>query len=475
MEGAVKGAILFLLALFLVILSLTPLFPRATVSEATAFASIIVPDNFTTIQEAINNANSGDTIFVSSGIYYEHVVVNKTVVLIGENRETTIVDGSNAGTVIQITASNVKITGFKLQNTGWKWGRSGVEVYNVNNCEIEDNSVFLTCHQIRLVGSRGTKIIGNNISAPSDPFPQSAYGIRLENSTNCLIMNNRISNNIGGVHLGNATNCTVTGNNIFQNSQGIRLYSPCIDNNIIANTVYNNTYDGMIEAMPTNQTLVGNVFVHNNFINNSEPFIYKVTGCIWDNGYEGNYWTGYIGVDLDNNGIGDTIHHIGKEQDCYPLMGQYYEFHVSRETVTYSVALICNSSIDESSFSLKNNGITKAIIFNLTSKNSNLGFCRVSIPRALSDGPYTLLVDGSLESNATLRELPLSNDTYALLYFTYIGTAHAITISGVKENVNELHLEPYVILTLVVLLALAVTAMYLIGKGRGKIEEPSTQ
>ena len=40
--------------------------------------TIIVPDEYSSIQEAINNANEEDTIFVRAGIYYEHVVVNKT-------------------------------------------------------------------------------------------------------------------------------------------------------------------------------------------------------------------------------------------------------------------------------------------------------------------------------------------------------------------------------------------------------------
>ena len=51
------------------------------------------PADFYTIQGAINAASPGDTIFVYSGTYYENVVVNKTVSLIGENRSNTIIDG----------------------------------------------------------------------------------------------------------------------------------------------------------------------------------------------------------------------------------------------------------------------------------------------------------------------------------------------------------------------------------------------
>ena len=35
------------------------------------------PGNYSTIQEAINDANNGDTVFVYNGTYYEHVTINK--------------------------------------------------------------------------------------------------------------------------------------------------------------------------------------------------------------------------------------------------------------------------------------------------------------------------------------------------------------------------------------------------------------
>ena len=63
----------------------------------TESATTIVPDDFLTIQEAISNAVEGDIIFVETGIYYEHVVVNKTVSILGEDVDTTIIDGNNTG------------------------------------------------------------------------------------------------------------------------------------------------------------------------------------------------------------------------------------------------------------------------------------------------------------------------------------------------------------------------------------------
>ena len=90
--------------------------------------TIIVPDDYATIQEAINNANEGDTVFVRAGTYYEHVVVNKAISLIGEDPSSTIIDGNESGTVVFITADNVDVDGFMIQNGG-----EGIRLYHSCN------------------------------------------------------------------------------------------------------------------------------------------------------------------------------------------------------------------------------------------------------------------------------------------------------------------------------------------------------
>ena len=227
-----------------------------------------------------------------------------------------------------ITADNVTLADFTIQNSGWGWYRNGIYVYGADNCRIEGNILLSNCHNIRLNCSRDSQVLDNTIDG-------DGYGIRLINSVNCTAIGNNVSNCIGGVHLQNATSCTVKRNCFTQNSQGVRLYSPCLYNKIMANTVYNNTYDGMIERMPPNGTFFGNIFFHNNFINNTRPFIYKVSGNVWDDGYPsgGNYWSRYNGTDLfsgtyqdetGSDGIGDTPYIIGDfDADKYPLMNPW--------------------------------------------------------------------------------------------------------------------------------------------------------
>jgi hypothetical protein len=77
----------------------------------------IVPDNYPTIQAAINGVNSGDSIFVRKGTYHENVVANKTVALLGEDRNMTIIDGGGLGYVVGIRGvNNVSVYNFTIQN-----------------------------------------------------------------------------------------------------------------------------------------------------------------------------------------------------------------------------------------------------------------------------------------------------------------------------------------------------------------------
>ena len=74
--------------------------------------TIIVPDDYPTIQAAINAANDGDTVFVRNGTYYENVVVNKPVSLVGEDKQTTNIDGNNTGYCARIQSNGVVLENF---------------------------------------------------------------------------------------------------------------------------------------------------------------------------------------------------------------------------------------------------------------------------------------------------------------------------------------------------------------------------
>ncbi|MBU1261526.1 hypothetical protein KKG61_09670 [bacterium] len=78
-------------------------------------ADIYVPDDYATIQEAVNAANDGDTIYVSAGIYNEAVYVNKGIALVGVGTPTITASGlgdTNTVTFEGNATNNVSISGF---------------------------------------------------------------------------------------------------------------------------------------------------------------------------------------------------------------------------------------------------------------------------------------------------------------------------------------------------------------------------
>ena len=100
------------------------------------------PDNYTKIRSAIREASDGDTVFVydDSSPYYEHVDVYKVIDLIGENKDTTIIDASGEGDVIHISVDGVRVSGFTLQNSGKDWRNAGIDI-GANNAFITNNNI----------------------------------------------------------------------------------------------------------------------------------------------------------------------------------------------------------------------------------------------------------------------------------------------------------------------------------------------
>jgi len=195
------------------------------------------PNNYTTIQEAIDNASEGDTIFVydDSSPYVENIVINTTLSLVGEQKETTIINGSEEGNVIEVYADDVSITGFSILRNSWSddglWVRAnhtqvigniinnsgyGFKTYQTNNHVISQN-VFIGCHvAIQISKSEGNAIDNNSL------YDNYLSGITLFSTANSSLADNYIRAN---THLG-----------IQPSYNGIRL-SESTGNSVVHNTI----------------------------------------------------------------------------------------------------------------------------------------------------------------------------------------------------------------------------------------------
>ena len=103
--------------------------------------------NHSTIQEAILNATNGDTIFVfsDSSPYNEHISIYKQISIIGENKDTTVIDGNGTGIIVSITEPDVIMKEFTIQN-----GNTGIEVDgSCDNVSIQ-HMIITDCSEIGL-------------------------------------------------------------------------------------------------------------------------------------------------------------------------------------------------------------------------------------------------------------------------------------------------------------------------------------
>ena len=319
--------------------------------------TIIVPDDYPTIQEAINTADNGDIIYVRNGTYNENVVVNMTVSLIGENKQTTIIDCEEHKGVVKVLANDVTIQNLTIKNSNNDPFDPPEERYSIlvesNNTLIKNN---LIAHETNIGGwYRGISLFqahNNTITGNiMIDFEWEGIGIFLLQSSNNTIANNNITltgvgiwmeeslnnafyenimvdNWYSGIicqlysHYNNFTENTITGTNwegiflsrsqsnmVMRNTlanNGVGIDLPKSNNNTIAeNTIIRNGLGiGIGEAY-------GNRILHNGFIDNTEQIydyswnrshLYDPSVNVWDDGYPsgGNLWSDYNGTDLYN-------------------------------------------------------------------------------------------------------------------------------------------------------------------------------
>jgi parallel beta-helix repeat protein len=288
----------------------------------------------------------------------------------------------------------------------------------------------------------------SNLLISPENYPEIGY-LALVNCTNIIVQGLTLTNNSNGILLAFTNNSKITNCTATNNEDGICLY--CSSNNtVIGNNATANSI-GIHVTFSNNNKMYSNNFNNKMYRDNLQVDSSNSTN-MWDDGYPygGNYWSDYSGIDADHDGIGDTPYVIdANNTDNYPLIGTYHEFTVT-DGMLYNIATVSNFTILDlySLHELRLDGSWYLVLeISAVLPKGTVGFCRIDIPRALIDGPYRVF---TLGGNFTPTELPVSNSSHALLYFTF---DHSGPVIIVPEFPSFLILPFFFIATLLAVIA----------------------
>jgi parallel beta-helix repeat protein len=356
-----------LVVLFLLILAFSlVVLPLPVHAES---RNITVPTDYASIQEAINKADPGDTIYVKAGDYNGSLIIQKSIALIGQ--KGTRINNWIIGVqpAILVTANNVTIKGLTIDNPSisppWQVKR-GIHLLGATNCLIQNNTVR-RCDE---------------------------EGIWLYQSVNNTIDGNTVNYATPALSIGDSANNIITNNYLTSKWTALSLYNDAYNNTFTDNTIFDSD-----EGVLIGDLSYDNLFYHNNFLSNRV----SVAGGsanqngtnAFDNGSEGNYYSDYNDIDADGDGIGDSPYAMimwGRDLiDNYPLMQQWTDKGLPPVIRILSPAENATISTDEVTLSFWLSRATSEIKYSLdgaatVTLNENLTLTK------LGNGNHTLTI-----------------------------------------------------------------------------------
>ncbi|MCK5292897.1 MAG: right-handed parallel beta-helix repeat-containing protein, partial [Thermoplasmata archaeon] len=238
----------------------------------TLFVGGVGPGNYTIIQDAIDASNNGDTVYVYSGTYNENLAISSNVILIGETKDTTMIEGSGSGIGVFVSASWVQIKGFTITNFAY-----GIRLSYAQRCYVSDNiMVSNSWVGIHLEYSDNNSIADNSLLG-------NIAGAILDYSHNNTLTDNTIdSNSVDGIGILSSDNNQFNYNIISANGNALYFHSSS-SNTITNNTVSSNGRSGVVFRKSTYLTFMDNNLTSDGITFSGNILPYYNTHTIQDN------------------------------------------------------------------------------------------------------------------------------------------------------------------------------------------------
>ena len=348
---------------------------------------------FRYIQDAIDAASAGDRIYVLEGDYSENLVIysNKTGLnIFGEDKSTTTISGGSSGDVINIHANGVDISEFTIKNSGSSSNNAAVKI-NASNCVLVNN------------------IISN-----------SRYGIYIYDCNNTKIYYNSINTNSrDGIHIEDSDHNNITYSTIQSNTyNGLFLYD-CSRNHIENNTISSNSKNGVYLNLTCNYNIIANNYIASNSLNG----IYLNDHCNYNdisyhNGDNKIYDNDNSGIRLENSSRNTLGYNTIDSNSHYGIM------LLGSNTTIHNSTISQNTKHGVFLFGDNNNNV----IFNDIEDNTKDG---IRLQNSTSDSLYRNEISGNLQYGVYLNYYSIDN----LIYNNYFHD-NAQNAYDMSENNN---------------------------------------
>lgn len=326
--------------------------------------TIIVGIDYRTIGDALKKAKNGDVIEVRAGEYRERLKIDKAVHLKGINNPTII---GNGGLIVTIASKGVTVEGFTIidENPTSQLKSAGIYISKGSNgAVIKNNRLYGVMHGVWSVGARGIRVENNIIEGKKKlGMNHRGNGITLTDSQEAVVIGNKIDycrdgmyievshdgkfinnemrncryaihtmwagravfskntavGNLVGIAIMYSRHSEITDNIAVGNSTHGILLIQATRNYIARNTVvgnpkgvhfFNSIFNNMVSNLIMNNSLglhnwggsEDNTVNKNSFIDNKVQVKFVAgRNQQWDN----NYWSNYLGWDMNADGIGD--------------------------------------------------------------------------------------------------------------------------------------------------------------------------
>lgn len=241
---------------------------------------------YKTITAGINGAADGDTVMVEAGYYKEHnLVIKKTIVLKGINYP--VLDGEKKYEIISIKANGVVVDGFKIIHSGISGleDLSGIKIYDSRDVVIKNNKLEDTFFGIYTQNGINCTIDNNQLTANSKEEQQSGNGIHCWKCDSMRIINNKITGHRDGIYFEFVKNSIIWRNISVKNIR-YGLHFMFSNDDMYVSNIFSNNGSG-VSVMFSNRIKMFSNYFEENWGDASHGILLKE---ISDGDMEGNYF-----------------------------------------------------------------------------------------------------------------------------------------------------------------------------------------